>query len=84
MKEHIRTFYHQDRSIQSLKKISKCCRSPLILETCDNHDVVRMVKDAELQLINESENMMTGLNGMELALSFKRSHFNDIKEAAIT
>ena len=82
--EHIRTFYEQERSIKSLSKISKCARGLLVLERCEQDVIKNAVHDMEMKLLKESEGYMTGLNGMELSLTLKKSHFHDIQEEADT
>ena len=80
--EHIRLFYGMDRTLSSLSKISKYSRSLLVLENCNHPDCIQAVHEAELQLLDESMTRMNGLNGMELALSFKKSVFSDVRDAA--
>ena len=82
LKEYIRMFYECDRTLVSLNKIAKCARSFIVLEKCDQKKIQDAVHDAELLVLKESEEHMTGLNGMELALMLKKSQFDDIKKEA--
>ena len=78
--EHIRAFYGTDRSLSSLAKISKCARSLLVLEDCNNVTCVKSVREAELRVLSEAKDLMLGLNGMELALTLKQSMFREVQD----
>ena len=82
MTEYIRMEYDHDHSIESSKRIEKICRGFLSMENCNQKSIVNEVCAAECKLLDEAMDHMIGLNGIEMSLLFKESHFDRVRKKA--
>jgi hypothetical protein len=82
IKEYIRKEYDRPKSTKSRQRVEKMCLNLLSMETCNIKSVSEAVCKTECTLLDEAMNHMIGLNGIEMSLLMKESHFVRVQKKA--
>tara|TARA_A100001015_G_C15027772_1_gene731456 strand:- start:708 stop:1178 length:471 start_codon:yes stop_codon:yes gene_type:complete len=82
IKEYIRQEYDKPNSIKSRKRIEKMCLNLLAMENCSVKSITDAVCKTECTVLDESMDHMIGLNGIEMSLLMKNSHFSRVQKKA--
>tara|TARA_A100001015_G_scaffold319807_1_gene443956 strand:- start:1274 stop:1741 length:468 start_codon:yes stop_codon:yes gene_type:complete len=82
IKEYIRQEYDKPKSIKSRQRVEKMCLNLLSMENCNKKSVCDAVCQTECTLLDEAMEHMIGLNGIEMSLLMKESHFVRVQKKA--